>query len=73
MFSSKTGHDIKSILINAWMIALFIAPLLWFFEVLPLKHCFSLFSTFYGLAYIWPPMGWKRPHPYSDMAHNRID
>lgn len=25
----------------------------------------------YILSYILPPMGWKRPHPYSDMPSNR--
>ena len=55
MFSSKTVHDVKSILINAWMTTLFVAPLLWWFEVLPLKHCMAMFGEDW-----WEVWGEKR-------------
>jgi len=44
MFSSSTGHDVKSLLINLWMSILFVAPVLWYFEIASIQHCMIAFG-----------------------------
>mmetsp|Transcript_35553 Transcript_35553/g.82570 ORF Transcript_35553/g.82570 Transcript_35553/m.82570 type:complete len:84 (-) Transcript_35553:642-893(-) len=65
------GTDPKSIAINIATMVLFILPFLLYFD--PEWTTRYLYLTFglFILAYIVPPMGWRRPHPYSDDPTNR--
>ena len=81
MIFYKDGTDIKSVLLNVSSIVFFLFPFFAFFvsqyDGITIKNKNLLYggsiaSTFaiYLLAYIIPPIGWKRPHPYSDDPTN---
>jgi hypothetical protein len=64
------GHDVKSLALNLASIlffllpfALYLYPELWQQEV-------GGVALVMILALLVPPMGWMRPHPYSDMPSN---
>eukprot|EP00523_Entomoneis_sp_CCMP467_P000856 CAMPEP_0168751660 /NCGR_PEP_ID=MMETSP0724-20121128/17953_1 /TAXON_ID=265536 /ORGANISM="Amphiprora sp., Strain CCMP467" /LENGTH=78 /DNA_ID=CAMNT_0008799821 /DNA_START=59 /DNA_END=295 /DNA_ORIENTATION=- len=69
--SYTTGHEIKSILINIASALLFILPVAAYFYMEHAKEMIAGVAASFALAYIAPPMGWMRPHPYSDMPGNR--
>lgn len=63
------AHNLKSILLNvlsclvfAWPFVAYLAPNLKYWP-------WVAGGAFVALS--MPPMGWKRPHPYSDMPDNR--
>lgn len=75
------GTDFKSVLLNISSIVFFIFPFVAFF--VSQYNGFSINDknniygatiaatlAFYVLAYIAPPIGWRRPHPYSDDPTN---
>lgn len=66
------GHDIKSLGINVASLCLFFLPIAcYLFRDLCKEFCIVTGVSFV-VAYLLPPVGWKRPHPYSDEPNNRI-
>ncbi|KAL7572024.1 hypothetical protein ACA910_001678 [Epithemia clementina (nom. ined.)] len=67
-----SGHDLKSIMINLATTILFLLP---FAAYLYTEHIKLQVAVTVGaliLAIIIPPIGWMRPHPYSDIPSNRL-
>lgn len=56
---------------NITCIFVFILPLVAYWANSYLSYVGIASIVSYGIAYILPPIGWKRPHPYSDMPENR--
>ncbi len=78
---AKGGIDIKSVLLNASSIVFFFFPIVAFFVTQYtelsiddknriLGGSIATLMALYALAYIAPPIGWRRPHPYSDDPAN---
>jgi hypothetical protein len=75
------GTDIKSIVLNVSTTAFFLLPIVCYiiaklmdFDEGKKSLCYSIAIgttiVLYALAYITPPFGWRRPHPYSDDPTN---
>lgn len=65
-----SGHDIKSLGINVASLFLFFLPIAcYLFRSVCREMCLATLASFV-VAYLLPPVGWKRPHPYSDMPDN---
>ena len=73
--TSLKGHDIKSLVINLATALLFFLPFALYYDV---KEQQSENVTLYCgivvggllLSLIVPPVGWMRPHPYTDIVGN---
>ena len=73
--SLKKGHDIKSLVINLATTLLFFLPFALYYDI---KEQQSENVTLYCgvvvggllLSLIVPPVGWMRPHVYTDMVGN---
>ncbi|KAK1742730.1 hypothetical protein QTG54_006327 [Skeletonema marinoi] len=73
--SYHQGHDIKSLVINLATALLFFLPFALYYDI---KEQQSENVTLYCgvvvggllLSLIVPPVGWMRPHPYTDMPGN---
>lgn len=64
--TSWIGTDIKSLAINLASIILMFLPFAIYYDPdNTMNFCLSLGVSFL-FAYVMPPVGWKRPHPYSD-------
>ena len=72
LFPSSSGHDLKSLLINFFTTVLFLSPLLWYFHTVSNQVLFALNCGTFAIAFVYPPIGWLRPHPYSDFRSNKI-
>mmetsp|Transcript_436 Transcript_436/g.550 ORF Transcript_436/g.550 Transcript_436/m.550 type:complete len:82 (-) Transcript_436:80-325(-) len=65
-----TGRDIKSLVINLATTLLFILPIVaYFYREESLNFAYAVAASL-ALAFITPPVGWKRPHPYTDKPGN---
>ena len=62
----STGRDPKSLAINLATTVFFILPFLAYFDQKNLWSYVALVSILFVVAFIVPPIGWLRPHPYSD-------
>ncbi|KAG7367511.1 hypothetical protein IV203_030182 [Nitzschia inconspicua] len=71
MENYHSGRDLKSLVLNIASCALFLLPLTMFFYPQFMKLEVGAVVLFMILALLVPPMGWMRPHPYSDMPGNR--
>jgi hypothetical protein len=70
-YSLSLGTDIKSLLINLASILLLILPVVAYLDrENAVKYAAGVGGSFL-VAFIAPPLGWKRPHPYSDNPANR--
>ena len=70
-FHTNIGHDIKSLAINFATFLVFVLPFaLYFGEEDKAKQYIGVVEGFLLLSLIAPPVGWKRPHPYTDMPGN---
>ena len=65
------GTDIKSLAINFASIMLLILPIVIYMDQTNAKKYVGAVIGFFILAFIAPPLGWKRPHPYSDDPANK--
>eukprot|EP00816_Leptocylindrus_hargravesii_P001146 CAMPEP_0196816952 /NCGR_PEP_ID=MMETSP1362-20130617/57796_1 /TAXON_ID=163516 /ORGANISM="Leptocylindrus danicus, Strain CCMP1856" /LENGTH=72 /DNA_ID=CAMNT_0042194447 /DNA_START=60 /DNA_END=278 /DNA_ORIENTATION=- len=65
-----TGTDIKSLAINLASTLLFVLPFPAYFDTENLKKYAAGVGAAFLVAYVLPPVGWRRPHPYSDDATN---
>ena len=67
-----TGHDIKSLAINFATTLVFLLPFaLYFGDEGKSKFYAGGVLAVSALAVILPPIGWMRPHPYSDLPGNK--
>lgn len=65
------GLDLKSLAINFASIVLFILPVAMYLYPEYMKEEIGGVAAAMVLSLLVPPMGWKRPHPYSDMPDNK--
>lgn len=66
------GTDPKSIAINLASTLLFIIPIVaYMYEMKETFIYIAVVAASFVLAYLIPPVGMLRPHPYSDMPSNR--
>jgi hypothetical protein len=82
VLTHAAGTDIKSVLLNVSSISFFILPFIIYYlskrqeADLPFSvtvgysGAVAVAILLYAVAYITPPMGWRRPHPYSDDPTN---
>ena len=64
------GLDLKSLLLNLASTLLFVLPFALFFYFEFAQEMVIVLAAVFGLALLAPPMGWRRPHPYSDDPTN---
>ena len=70
LFLNYSGTDIKSLAINLATTLLFLLPFaLYYSPENKSKSGIAVVGSFL-LAYVLPPVGWRRPHPYSDDPRN---
>lgn len=65
------GTDIKSLAINLASLLLFVLPFAAYFDRDHWKIYSGVVAVSMVLALLTPPMGWLRPHPYSDFPNNK--
>jgi hypothetical protein len=69
--SNYRGIDPKSIMLNFASFMLFAVPFVLYFKAeYGVPFCKATVASF-AVAYITSPMGWLRPHPYSDLPGNK--
>lgn len=69
-FLNISGLDPKSIVINLATIFLIVLPFLAYFDrENGIKYCQYVAGSMV-LAFLVPPVGWMRPHPYTDKPGN---
>ena len=69
--ATNTGHDIKSLLINLATALLFFLPgPLYFGDEDQIKMYLYVLVGSFVVCLLAPPMGWMRPHPYTDIPGN---
>jgi len=69
---AMSGHDVKSLLWNLTMSFIFLCPLPLYSGHLNLNQVLLAILVLYFFSYMKSPIGWKRPHPYSDDPANRL-
>lgn len=65
------GTDPKSVAINLASFMLFLVPFVAYLYAEHFRNYALAVAACFACAYLLAPMGWKRPHPYSDMPENR--
>jgi hypothetical protein len=65
-----TQYDAKSLLINLFSTLLFLLPFACYLDQLNTKYYCGGVLISVILAILAPPLGWKRPHPYTDQHGN---
>lgn len=69
--TKKAGHDIKSLAINlATLIFFFLPVCLYVYPEYAKEQCIVTAIGF-AVAFLAPPIGVLRPHPYSDLPGNK--
>mmetsp|Transcript_9909 Transcript_9909/g.14989 ORF Transcript_9909/g.14989 Transcript_9909/m.14989 type:complete len:83 (+) Transcript_9909:228-476(+) len=63
------GHDIKSLAINIATILLFLLPFALYFGDDHKLYC-GVVAIGLLISLVVPPVGWMRPHVYTDMPGN---
>jgi hypothetical protein len=65
--------DFKSLALNLAYLFLFILPIPLYIHREKGVGYFHIgvVLMLFAIAYVIPPRGWLRPHPYSDFPHNR--
>jgi hypothetical protein len=66
-----TGTDIKSLALNFASLLLFVLPFAAYFDQPHAKLYCGVVLGVMMISLLVPPMGWMRPHPYSDMPNNK--
>ncbi|GKY90409.1 hypothetical protein MPSEU_000014800 [Mayamaea pseudoterrestris] len=67
----SSGLDIKSITLNIASFLVFIFPIGCYFYAAHFKLMLFVVALWLLAAYLAPPVGFLRPHPYSDIPANR--
>jgi hypothetical protein len=71
MHACTAGHDIKSLLINLATFLFFLLPFgLYYFQDYQ-KEQYIIVGLGFLIAFLAPPIGCLRPHPYSDIPSNK--
>mmetsp|Transcript_23005 Transcript_23005/g.40494 ORF Transcript_23005/g.40494 Transcript_23005/m.40494 type:complete len:82 (+) Transcript_23005:384-629(+) len=65
-----SGLDLKSLALNFASALLFVLPLAMYFYPEFIQKEIAVVVMSFVVAVLVPPMGWMRPHPYSDMPGN---
>jgi hypothetical protein len=65
------GHDIKSLLINLASFLLIILPAEMYYYPEYKNEEYMVVGASFLLAFLAPPYGFLRPHPYSDLPGNK--
>jgi hypothetical protein len=65
-----SGLDPKSIVINIATTFLFLLPFLSYFDRGNSMNYVKGVAASFAVAFIVPPVGWMRPHPYTDKPGN---
>eukprot|EP00527_Entomoneis_sp_CCMP2396_P000336 CAMPEP_0198142788 /NCGR_PEP_ID=MMETSP1443-20131203/5481_1 /TAXON_ID=186043 /ORGANISM="Entomoneis sp., Strain CCMP2396" /LENGTH=80 /DNA_ID=CAMNT_0043805879 /DNA_START=122 /DNA_END=364 /DNA_ORIENTATION=+ len=65
------GHELKSLVINLASFLLIVLPFGIYFYLEHAQTLIAVVAGSFALAFVVPPVGWMRPHPYSDMPGNR--
>ena len=65
------GTDPKSVALNIASILLFLLSFVAYFYYEYIRQAAIAVVVSFLIAYVTPPMGWRRPHPYSDDPNNR--
>lgn len=66
----SAGHDMKSLALNFFSTVLFILPFVAYFYTERLQEAIIVVAASLVIALLVPPIGWRRPHPYSDDPNN---
>mmetsp|Transcript_22877 Transcript_22877/g.52970 ORF Transcript_22877/g.52970 Transcript_22877/m.52970 type:complete len:220 (-) Transcript_22877:1353-2012(-) len=71
--SLPAGNDWKSMAINLASLVFFLVPFVLYFSETDIQRQVygGVVALCFLVAYILPPLGWRRPHPYSDDPSNR--
>lgn len=64
------GHDLKSLALNLASLLLFVLPIAVFFKSEYWQELCAVVAGSILLSLLVPPVGWRRPHPYSDDPTN---
>ena len=67
---SAAGLDIKSLALNLASILLFLLPFPAYFYPEYIKEASAVVVGSLLVSVLMPPIGWRRPHPYSDDPTN---
>mmetsp|Transcript_29654 Transcript_29654/g.43162 ORF Transcript_29654/g.43162 Transcript_29654/m.43162 type:complete len:82 (+) Transcript_29654:148-393(+) len=65
-----TGRDIKSLALNFATTLFFFLPIVLYYLREETKNYAYATGASFLIAFLMPPVGWKRPHPYTDMPGN---
>mmetsp|Transcript_240 Transcript_240/g.394 ORF Transcript_240/g.394 Transcript_240/m.394 type:complete len:80 (+) Transcript_240:185-424(+) len=66
-----TGTDPKSLAINLATILLFLLPFAVYLDEELTWRYVAIVGGAFAFTLIVPPVGWTRPHPYSDWPRNK--
>ena len=69
--NTTAGHDIKSLALNLAMSILFILPFAIYYYPEYLQEEIGVMVGGFVIAFLAPPYGVLRPHPYSDQENNK--
>ena len=69
--NTTAGHDIKSLALNLAMSILFVLPFAIYYYPDYLQEEIGVMVGGFVLAFLAPPYGVLRPHPYSDQEKNK--
>lgn len=69
--SFPAAHDLKSIVLNILSLVLFLFPIGCYFYADQIQTMALTVGVCLLIAFVTPPVGFLRPHPYSDMPSNR--
>jgi hypothetical protein len=65
-----SGIDIKSVLLNIACTLLLLLPFVAYFASQYVQEAMMAVVVSFAVAFLAPPWGWRRPHPYSDDPKN---
>jgi hypothetical protein len=65
------GRDLKSLALNVSSSILIVLPILCYVDPDQMKKWCGIVAVSFVVTALIPPMGWKRPHPYSDDPKNK--
>jgi hypothetical protein len=63
--------DLKSLALNLASFIIFFFPIGCYFYTEYIRHMLAVIGVWSMIAYLTPPIGFLRPHPYSDSSTNR--
>ena len=70
VLSYSAGHDLKSLVLNLASTLLFLLPFVAYFYTEHLEMGAAVVGGSMVVSLLVPPIGWRRPHPYSDDPTN---